>query len=185
MAGSSSGIVAGLTVAAVAAVGFLAFQASASVPAGLGGAAQPSVSPAAAASTTPRDRRNPAALPGGSGTGERVVYSVDDDRVWLVAADNRVKRTFKVTPGTVGPVPHSYTVTSRSNSVTGTDGTPIEHVVRFTSTRGVAVGFSAAVSGATGEPDPTVESGGIRESRADGAAMWEFATIGQTVVVIR
>jgi hypothetical protein len=185
MTGSSSGIVAGLTVAALATVGFLAYQASASVPAGLGATARTSAPPAVATSKAPRDRKNPAALPAGSGSGERVVYSLDDDRVWLVAKNGKVNRTFKVTPGTVDPVTGSYWVTSRSNAVTGTDGTPIQHVVRFTSTGGIAIGFSAAVSGATHGPDPAVKSGGIRESVEDGAAMWEFATIGQSVVVIR
>ena len=185
MAGSSSGIVAGLTVAAVATVGFLAYQASASVPAGMGRTARASAPPAVATSKAPRDKKNPAALPAGSGKGERVVYSLDDDRVWLVAENNKVNRTFKVTPGTVDPTLGSYWVTSRSNAVTGTDGTPIQHVVRFASTGGIAIGFSAAVSGATDAPDPTTKSGGIRESPEDGAAMWEFATIGQSIVVIR
>ncbi|MFD4875141.1 hypothetical protein ACFWOB_17510 [Streptomyces sp. NPDC058420] len=186
MAGSSAGIVAGLTVAAVATVGFLAYQASATVPAGMGDAAHASAAPAAvAAKKAPRDKKNPAALPTGSGRGERVVYSVDDDRVWLVAENNKVTRTFKVTPGTVDPPTGTYPVTSRSNAILGTDGTPIQHVVRFTNAKGVAIGFSAPVSGETAEPDPTTKSGGIRESIADGAAMWEFATIGQSIVVIR
>ena len=50
------------------------------------------------------------------------------------------------------------------------------------------VGFSAAVDGSTAPapaPDPTVRTGGIREARADGDAMWTFATIGRTVVVVR
>ncbi|MET7483235.1 hypothetical protein [Streptomyces sp. NPDC005538] len=183
MAGSSSGIVAGLTVAALATVGFLAYQASANAPAGLGSAAHASAAPVAT-SKAPRDKKNPAALPAGSGRGERVVYSVDDDRVWLVAGNDKVNRTFKVTPGTVDPTLGTYAVTSRSNAIIGTDGTPIQHVVRFTNANGVAIGFSAAVSGTTEEPDPTAKSGGIRESLEDGAAMWEFATIGQPVVVI-
>ncbi|MFJ3893208.1 hypothetical protein [Streptomyces sp. NPDC090083] len=186
MAGSSAGIVAGLTVAAVATVGVLAYQASATVPAGTGDAAHARTAPAAAAAKkAPRDKRNPAALPAGSGRGERVVYSVDDDRVWLVTEKNKVVRTFKVTPGTVDPHTGTYPVTSRSNAILGTDGTPIQHVVRFTNADGVAIGFSAAVSGETAEPDPTAKSGGIRESIDDGAAMWEFATIGQSIVVIR
>ncbi|MCT9081678.1 hypothetical protein [Streptomyces fulvoviolaceus] len=185
MASSSSGIVAGLTVTALATVGFLAYQASASVPAGLGTPHTRS-SPAVAAAKAPRDRTNPTALPAGSGTGERVVYSVDDDRVWLVGARNKVKRTFKVTPGTLDPAPGSYSVTSRSNSVTGTDGTPIEHVVRFTSVDGVVIGFSTAVGASMSTADTTtVKTGGIRESRPDGDAMWDFATIGAKVVVIR
>jgi hypothetical protein len=181
---TSAGFVTGLTTAALVTVGVLAYQASASVPAALG-RAQGGTEPAAAASKAPRDERHPDALPAGSGKGERVVYSVDDDRVWLVARTGRATRTFKVTPGTVDPAPGTYYVTSRSNSVTGTDGLPIEHVVRFTSVDGVTIGFSAAVDGSTEEPDPTARTGGIRESREDGNAMWDFATIGQRVVVIR
>ncbi|MFF1291950.1 MULTISPECIES: hypothetical protein [unclassified Streptomyces] len=184
MSSTSAGIVTGLTTAALVTVGVLAYQASAGVPVALG-ASHRGGEAAATASKAPRDTGHPTALPAGSGKGERVVYSVDDDRVWLVRKDGRVQRTFKVTPGTVDPIPGSYSVTSRSNSVTGTDGIPIEHVVRFTSVDRVTIGFSAAVDGSTPENDPTAKTGGIRESRQDGNAMWDFATIGQRVVVIR
>ncbi|MEU6479620.1 hypothetical protein ABZ858_22510 [Streptomyces sp. NPDC047017] len=188
MARSSAGFVAGLTAAAVAAVGFLAYRAQATVPPGLGSRAGATASPTAGATKAPRDRRHPAALPGGSGTGERVVYSVDDDRVWLVGAGGHVENTFRVTAGTVDPAPGTYAVTSRSKAITGTDGVPVEHVVRFAGVNGVVIGFSAPVDDeATPESDTsgTVQTGGIRESRPDGEAMWMFATIGQKVVVIR
>jgi hypothetical protein len=182
VAGTSSSIVAGLTAAAVGAIGLLAYQASATVPAGPG-KVPASASPLA---KVPRDRRNPLALPAMSGSGERVVYAMDEDRVWLVSDHNRVLRTFGVRPGSVDPLPGAYVVTSRSNAVTGTDGTPIEHVVRFTSVDGVAIGFSAAVDqNAAQVPDPMVRTGGIRETRADGEAMWMFATIGVPVIVMR
>ncbi|MDO0926193.1 hypothetical protein QQY24_12430 [Streptomyces sp. TG1A-8] len=181
MAGTSAGIVAGLTALAVGVVGLLAHQAHTTVPAGLRGAAR-----AAGAVKAPRDRHDPAALPDRSGTGERVVYSVDDDRVWLVGPDNRVGRTFPVRPGGVDPLPGTYWVSSRSNAVTGSDGAPVEHVVRFTSMNGVAIGFSAAVGSAPAPAsDADTRTGGIRESREDGEAMWRFATIGVPVVVIR
>ncbi|MFF3659768.1 hypothetical protein [Streptomyces olivochromogenes] len=183
MARSSSGFVAGLTAAAVAVVGFLAYQASANVPDTLG-------KPLAGASKVPttkapRDKKNPVALPTASGRGERVVYSVDDDRVWLVDVNNRTERTFKVTPGTVDPAVGTYAVTSRSKAVTGSDGTQVEHVVRFSVVDGVAIGFSSAIDGSTGSPDSTKKLGGIRETRKNGTAMWNFATIGVKVVVIR
>ncbi|MBN0044252.1 hypothetical protein JS756_09040 [Streptomyces actuosus] len=183
MASSSSGIVAGLTAAAVATVGFLAWQASATVPAGLGGAPRSSSEPAT--SEAPRATRSPTALPAGSGTGQRVVYAVHDHRVWLVGGDGKVRRTFTVEPGTVDPEPGTYAVTSRSNAITGTDGLPVEHVVRFTSVDGVTIGFSATVREPTRAPDRTLRTGGIREKRADGDAMWGFATIGRRVVVVR
>ncbi|MEU3931713.1 hypothetical protein AB0E85_06645 [Streptomyces sp. NPDC029044] len=188
MAASSSGIVAGLTAAALATVGYLAHQAAETLPAGLGRAARTGAVPAAGTSKAPQVKRDPTALPPASGKGARVVYSLRGDRVWLVAGDEAVSRTFEVEPSAVDPAPGSYSVTSRSNAVTGSDGVPVEHVVRFASVDGVVIGFSAAVNESAAPapaPDPKVRTGGIRESRADGDAMWTFATIGRTVVVVR
>ncbi|MFE2040093.1 hypothetical protein ACFXAZ_04020 [Streptomyces sp. NPDC059477] len=182
MTSSSAGIVFGLTGAALLTVGTLAYQAFATAPAKLAGT---QASAASSAPKAPRDKRHPKALPGRSGHGERVVYSLDDDRIWLVAPGDRVTRTFTVTPSSVDPEPGTYGVTSRSNRATGSDGTAIEHVVRFTSVEGVTIGFSAAVDGSSPTHDPAVKTGGIRESRPDGDALWEFATIGAKVVVIR
>ncbi|MFH8973243.1 hypothetical protein [Streptomyces sp. NPDC017890] len=184
MVSSSAGLVAGLTAAALATIGYLGHQASTGAPAAEPGRTHASGTPAPGASKAPRDRRRPDALPAGSGRGERVVYSVDADRVWLVGPDNTVRRTFRVTPSVVDPAPGAYAVTSRSARVTGSDGIPVEHVVRFTSVGGVAIGFSAAVDGSMAKPDPGRRTGGIRETRADGDAMWKFATVGQPVVVV-
>jgi hypothetical protein len=179
--------VAGLTAAALGAVGFLAWQARGNAPTELTGgraAAHASASPSPSAAAV-REPARSAVPPDGSGTGARVVYSVRDARVWLVDADGTVRRSFPVTPGTVDPPPGSYSVTSRSNAVTGTDGTAVEHVVRFTSVGGVTIGFSAAVDGATPTADPATPAGGIRETREDGSVMWDFALIGRKVVVVR
>ncbi|MDI3405542.1 hypothetical protein [Streptomyces cavernicola] len=181
MARSSSGIVAGLTAAALAAVGFLAYQASASAPESLG---KPKQDAPTAAPRHPKAKTDPKAVPAASGKGLRVVYALESDRVWLVGAGNKAKRSFEVTPSTVDPRPGEYSVTTRSGQVVGSDGVPIEHVVRFANVDGVAIGFSAAVDGSTPKLDPTQKTGGIRESRADGQAMWEFATVGTTVVVV-
>ncbi len=183
VARSSSGFVFGLTVAALAAVGLLGYRASVTAPAGFG-KPQASASPAAAVPGAPGAQHNPGLPPAASGAGERVVYSVGSDRVWLVDVRNRVLRSFAVAPGNVDPAPGVYGVTSRSNSAIGTDGTAIEHVVRFTSVEGIAVGFSAAVRTSSAPADPAVRTGGIRESRKDGAALWEFATIGAQIAVI-
>ncbi|MFB6843681.1 hypothetical protein ACFCXS_02210 [Streptomyces sp. NPDC056373] len=190
MSASSSGIVAGLTAAALTAVGYLAHQAAETVPAGLGRVAKAGVTPAAGTSKAPQVKRDPRALPGDSGKGARVVYSLRGDRVWLVAGDEAISRTFEVDPSAVDPAPGTYAVTSRSNSATGSDGIQVEHVVRFAGVDGVVIGFSAAVdeSGTPAPavtPAPNVRTGGIRESRLDGDAMWTFATIGRTVVVVR
>lgn len=184
MARSSSGIVAGLTAAAIAAVGFLGYQASASAPPRVPQAAPQVPAPAASQPAAKQDPSKPAAVPEGSGTGVRVVYSVGQKRVWLVGEPAQPTKTFTVVPSTVHPAVGTYAVGSRSGAVTGSDGVPIEHVVRFASNEGVALGFSARVDGATPAPDPGKKTGGIRMTRADGDAMWAFATISSKVVVV-
>ncbi|MFJ8973176.1 MULTISPECIES: hypothetical protein [unclassified Streptomyces] len=186
VARGSSGIVAGLTAAAVAAVAFLAYQASANAPASV--ASTPGEKPAASASAQPsaepKPTVDPLAVPAASGKGERVVYALKDRRVWLVDEDDKAIRTFTVMPSPVSPPPGDHQVTSRSGTVQGSDGVPIEHVVRFANVDEVAIGFSAAQDGSMASPDPTSKTGGVRMKRADGNAMWTFATVGAKVVVV-
>ncbi|MFD3512760.1 hypothetical protein [Streptomyces sp. NPDC058657] len=190
MASSSSGIVAGLTAGALAVVGFLAYQASANVPDTV---AMPS---ATASPTVPQGKGktakpSPLALPANSGTGTRVVYSLSGKRVWLVdteapAAARQKPPTYPVAPSAVSPAPDTYRVSTRSLKVTGSDGKPVEHVVRFTSVDGVTVGFSAAVDGTMPGPgaSPQEGTGAVRMTRADANRMWEFATVNVKVVVV-
>ncbi|MFD3652666.1 hypothetical protein [Streptomyces sp. NPDC058620] len=185
MARGSSGIVAGLTAAAVVAVSFLAYQASASAPDSVA-VPKPSASTSASAqpSQKPKPATAPLAVPEESGTGMRVVYALKDRRVWLVDAKGQAGRTFTVMPSPVSPLPGVYQVGSRTGSVKGSDGVMIEHVVRFTNVDDVAIGFSAAQDGTLASPDPTSRTGGVRMKRADGDAMWTFATVGVKVVVV-
>ncbi|MCC3769434.1 L,D-transpeptidase [Streptomyces sp. UNOC14_S4] len=190
MARSSSGaVVAALTAAALAGVGFLAYQADAAPH-------QPHV----AASSAGRDGKDPSAdaaakdkaareaataVPANSGTGARVVYSVAGKRVWLVAANGQASRTFEVSPSTVNPPAGTYKVTSRQLNAPGSDGVPVEHIVRFhRDAAGIVFGFSAAVDGSAPDPASTKKTGAIREKPADGRALWEFAVSGATVVVV-
>ncbi|WP_338677222.1 L,D-transpeptidase [Streptomyces sp. SCSIO 30461] len=186
MARSSSGMVAGLTAAALAVVGFLAYQASANVPDDLGRPATAGHSPGAEppGSAADQPRPDPLAVPAKSGKGVRVVYALGERRVWLVGADGKATHTFPVAPSTVSPLPGTYEVTSRSADIRGSDGVPIEHVVRFATVDGVSIGFSAAVDGSMPYPDPSRKTGGVRMKRADGDAMWDFAVIETKVVVV-
>ncbi|MGW4199888.1 hypothetical protein [Streptomyces sp. NPDC004726] len=181
MARSSSGLVAGLTATALAAVCFLAYQAQASVSDAKGKLGTPSAAPT---SKSPQKTVDPQALPVNSGSGVRVVYGLAAKRVWLVDGQNKVSRTFEVMPSTVNPSPGSYSVTSRSGTIPGSDGQPIEHVVRFATVEKVSIGFSAAVNGSMKSPDPEKKTGGVRMTRADGNAMWKFAAIGSKIVVV-
>ncbi|MEV0037862.1 hypothetical protein ACFRR7_03320 [Streptomyces sp. NPDC056909] len=186
MSRSSSGIVAGLTAAAIAVVGFLAYQASANVPDETLGkpATAPSASPPASGGAPAQKKKNSLAIPADSGTGARVVYALAQRRVWLVNQNEQATRSFAVMPSTVSPLPGSYRVTSRSGAVTGSDGVRVEHVVRFTTVNDVSIGFSAAVDGTVSSPDPTLKTGGVRMKVADGNAVWTFATVGSVVVVV-
>ncbi|MGW0791620.1 hypothetical protein ACWD04_26180 [Streptomyces sp. NPDC002911] len=186
MARGSSGIVAGLTAAAVAAVCFLAYQASANAPESVaapsaeasGTTASPSAKPA------PEPTKDPLAIPVDSDTGARVVYAPKDRRVWIVDDKEKALRTFAVMPSAVNPPPGVYAVTSRSGIIKGSDGVMIEHVVRFANVDDVSVGFSAAQDDSMKRPDPTIRTGGVRMKRADGNALWTFATVGVKVVVV-
>lgn len=178
--GSSAGVVVtGLTVAALAVIGFFALQANAAQERAAERKATASPSPGP---TTSAPRA--ATLPPRSGSGERVVYSLGRERVWLVRAGDKVERTYRVEPGSVDPRPGVYRVQSRASHVTGTDGVPVENVVRFATEANTTVGFSAALDGTMRQSDPSRETGGIREHRKDGEAMWLFATIGAKVVVV-
>ncbi|MFG2139388.1 hypothetical protein [Streptomyces sp. NPDC048650] len=191
MPAKSSTIVTALTVVALAVVGVLGYQAAASAPDHLsarGGGHHAEQHPAHH-SKPPKEPAppRPTEVPAASGTGKRVVYSLGAKQVWLVGADGRAQRTYHVTPSTVSPATGAYQVppNGRSVSVTGSDGIAIEHVVRFTSAQGVVIGFSAAVDGAAPKPGPaTKKTGGIRETRDDGKAMWDFAMVGTKVVVV-
>ncbi|GEB48784.1 MULTISPECIES: L,D-transpeptidase [Streptomyces] len=187
--GSAGVVVTGLTVAALAVIGFFAYQASAAQDRAekpsASHSASPSSSPGSSSGDKGHKKEKSTALPKNSGTGERIVYALAERRVWLVGEDGRAERTFAVVPSTVSPKPGSYKVTSRSAHVTGSDGVPIEHVVRFTTVDGVTIGFSAALDGSMPDPDASHRTGGVREKREDGAALWKHAPVGTPVVVVR
>ncbi|KOG88476.1 hypothetical protein [Streptomyces varsoviensis] len=196
MARSSSGpVVAGLTAAALAVVGFLAFQASAAPdnPAKAGAAhSSPSGHPKDKGKGDGKggpDGKDKAstAIPASSGSGLRVVYALKAKRVWLVGENEQATRTFEVAPSSVSPEPGTYQVPPRGRSpqLLGSDGVQVEHVVQFhIGEGGIVFGFSAALDGSTPDPNATKKTGAVREQRADGAAMWKFATTGTKVVVV-
>ena len=186
-----------LTTLALAVVAFFAYQASAAPDRPAAG--QPAADPTPAEDTAELDGTAPPAeetdedgfplLPADSGAGTRVVYALGEQRIWLVQESSdglgeEVLHSYPVHRSSVDPDPGSYTVSSRSAQLTGSDGVPIEHVVVFTAPGDVVFGFSTATDGSL--PDPTAEqrTGGIRQGAADGETMWQFAAIGTGVVVV-
>ncbi|MGI5455641.1 hypothetical protein ACQEWB_21185 [Streptomyces sp. CA-249302] len=174
--------VTGLTVGAIAAVAVLAVQADKGTKPHVVAAR---ASASASAQPTPTKTKAPAAVPGNTGSGRRIVYSVPQKTVWLVDASGAARRTFAVWPGTVNPVPGSYTIGARTQGpITGSDGVKVEHIAYFAVRSGVNIAFSNAVDGSSPPPASGTSTGGIRMKSADGSALWTFGSQGTTVVVV-
>ncbi|MFJ4620095.1 hypothetical protein [Streptomyces sp. NPDC088812] len=179
--------VTGLTAGAIVVVGALTVKAEQG-PHPTAASVEPSASASASAGTkpAPAPSASPTAqsVPDASGTGRRVVYSLEQQRVWLVDADDQARRTFTVWPGTVNPAPGSYTVSVRKGATTGSDGVEIEHIIYFSVQSGVNIAFSNAVDGSSPPPAAGTRTGGIRMAKADGAALWAFGATGTIVRVV-
>ncbi|MGY3202365.1 hypothetical protein [Streptomyces sp. TE5632] len=182
--------VTGLTTGAIAAVAVLAVQADQG-PKPTASTSRPSASATADAkpSAAPKEKETGAeseseAVPADSGTGRRIVYSLDDQQVWLVDASDAPRRSFEVWPGTVAPDPGTYTIGTRTEATTGSDGVEVEHVIYFAAKSGVSIAFSHAVDGSSPPPPDGRTTGGIRVGKADGEALWTFGTPGTTVRVV-
>ncbi|MBQ0847250.1 hypothetical protein ACFU9Y_34095 [Streptomyces sp. NPDC057621] len=178
--------VTGLTAAALVLVAVLAVKAG-DGPQPTASASKKTNSPSASAkpSASP-DESEPVAVPDGSGTGRRIVYSLGQKRVWLVDASDAPRRTFKVWQGTVSPDPGTYTVGTRRETATGSDGVEIENIVYFAVASGVNVAFSNALDGSSPPPPASgATTGGVRTKAADGDAVWKFGTAGTTVAVVK
>ena len=133
------------------------------------------------------------AVPAASGTGLRVVFSQDAQRVWLVGASDDVKRTYLVSGSVTDNLqPGTYSVYSRSRWATGVDDSGVmQYFVRFTQgPTGAAIGFHS-IPTRNGVPLQTAAQlgtpqshGCIRQATPDAIALWKFAPDGTKVVVV-
>jgi hypothetical protein len=130
--------------------------------------------------------------PADSGSGRRVVFSEDLQRVWLVERDGSVARTYLVSGSVTDNLdPGTYAVYSRSERAWGIDDSgTMKWFVRFTRGDNAAIGFHD-IPIDDGVPLQTVAQlgtpmshGCIRQREADARALWDFAPIGTTVVVV-
>jgi len=140
-------------------------------------------------------RRTDTRLPANSGSGRRVVFDADRQRVWLVAGGrgerSRVLRTYLVSGSTLDNLqPGRYEVWSRSRHATAIDdaGT-MRWMVRFARGERAAIGFHdipldrgrrVQTPDQLGTP---LSSGCIRQATPDARALWRFARLGTPVVV--
>lgn len=131
------------------------------------------------------------ALPPGSGTGRRVVFSESAQRVWLVGSTGEVVDTWLVSGSLTDNLqPGTYAVWSRSEQAWGIDDSgTMRYFVRFAHGERAAIGFhdipvddGELVQGFDELGTPQ-SHGCIRQRRADARRMWDFAGMGTTVVV--
>lgn len=132
-------------------------------------------------------------LPAQTGSGKRVVYSEQRQRVWLVDRGNKVVRTYLVSGGTDEDLldPGRYEVYSTSrHAVSYNLKETMDFMVRFAAGNSSAIGFHDIPQHPNGTPAQSrselgtpQSSGCIRQWLADAKALWKFAPVGTTVVV--
>ncbi len=131
-------------------------------------------------------------LPDGSGEGRRIVFSETAQRVWLVADDGNVERTYLVSGSKFDNLnPGTYSVQSRSRYATAFDYSgSMEYFVRFATGFTAPIGFHTVPVDNAGNPEQSREelgtptsAGCVRQWRDDAIALWTFAPIGTKVVV--
>ena len=132
-------------------------------------------------------------IPADSGNGLRVIYAKRAQRVWLINADNTVLRTYRVSGRMDQPNPATYHVWSRSafTCASHNNQTCMRFMVRFAhGPEGDNIGFHEIPknNGVPLESDSQLGTplshGCVRQSTADAQAMWAFAGVGTTVVVV-
>lgn len=132
------------------------------------------------------------ALPEKSGQGRRVVFSITDQRVWLVSGNEKVRRSYLVSGSVTDNLqPGTYEVYSRSLHAIGVDDSgTMRYMVRFAHGEHAAIGFHD-IPVDDGHRLQTVAElgtpqshGCIRQRRVDARALWDFAPVGTQVVVL-
>ncbi len=133
------------------------------------------------------------AVPADSGAGRRIVFDLSAQRVWLVANDDGVIRTY-LGSGSRSDIlqPGHYQVFSRSrHAVSFNYRESMEYMVRFAHGKRSAIGFHSIPVDSRGHPVQTRQelgaprsAGCIRQTMADARALWRFAPIGTNVWVV-
>lgn len=133
-------------------------------------------------------------LPEGSGTGRRLVYERQGQRVWAVDEDENVIRSWLVTGSQYNnELPGTHYVYSRSIESTAWNGAArLPKMVRWLQTERGHIGFHGIPTRMdTGEPYQTdaelgtrLSGGCQRQADLDADFVWDFAPEGTKVVVL-
>ena len=105
-------------------------------------------------------------MPADSGEGRRIVFSETAQRVWLVAADGDVERTYLVSGSKFDNLnPGTYAVQSKTRYATAFDYSgSMEYFVRFATGFTAPIGFHTVPVDNAGQPEQTKEQLGTPTS---------------------
>ncbi|HEU5085173.1 MAG TPA: DUF4214 domain-containing protein [Acidimicrobiales bacterium] len=131
--------------------------------------------------------------PANSGAGRRIVYGNSAQRVWWIDQYNLVVDTYLVSGRAGVPNPGTYQVYSKSERAwAGHDGISMQWMVRFAHGSSLAIGFHSIPRYADGRPLQSESqlgtyrsSGCVRQADHKAYALYQWAHIGTTVVVLR
>jgi lipoprotein-anchoring transpeptidase ErfK/SrfK len=133
-------------------------------------------------------------VPADSGSGRRVIYSIGQQRVWLVTGSGEVDATYLVSGRLSQPGPGSYRVYSRSRHArSAVSDATMQYMVRFAhgARTGAPIGFhdiprrfDGSYEQSVAELGQPLSAGCIRQSIDDARRLWGFAPVGTTVVVV-
>ena len=161
----------------------------------LGATAAARPAPAAAPAVQLSAVRRGLALPGGSGTGRRIVYQQSSMHLWVIDADGTIIRDYPVTGRPGWPLVGTYHVFSKAVSTASPKyGVTFGWMVRFAHGRELSIGFhSIPRSMKTGLPiqsesslgAPIGHGGCVRQRAVDAKWLYGWAAIGTTVVVLK
>lgn len=129
--------------------------------------------------------------PAGSGGGRRIVYANLSQRVWLVGDDGFVDRTYPVSGKYLDPPPGTYRVYAfQRTAESATPGVTMEYFVAF-SPSGLGYGFHSIPVDAAGNPLQGEDelgffrsAGCVRQRRGDAVFLWDWARIGDPVILL-
>lgn len=136
--------------------------------------------------------RSSTALPAGTGSGKRVVFSMSRQRVWLIGASGTPTSTYLVSGSLTNNLkPGRYDVYSRSRWAVGIDDSGVmEYFVRFARGERAPIGFHSipTKNGKALQKEwqlGTPQSHGcIRARLPDAKRLYDFAPAGTDVVVV-
>ncbi|NED97183.1 L,D-transpeptidase [Phytoactinopolyspora alkaliphila] len=134
-------------------------------------------------------------LPADSGDGKRIVFDITQQQVWLVEENDEIARTYMVSGSRYDQLPEgTYEVFSKSEeAVSWTYEETMRYMVRFHRGENSNIGFhdipvyddSGKEVQTLSELGTPLSDGCIRQDHEDAKALWDFAPVGTTVVVVR